>query len=256
MAPTFIVFEDESPQFNSWKPSLEDKALGWFHDTDWNRPLQELEAEWIIFTHPSVTIDRYFLNTLAEVNDGFPMVDALAPRIKFQGHFYGGILLNGSKGYIPLSEEATLRYVAAPHPLLGVFSRRIIQRTGLFDMDLPPEFRLLDYSLRMAHAGGKMFNVPYLTTTANQEWLKENADNMAPILTEKFLSHKQSISPLWEIFYKDRNATDLLGYTLRHISTWSRFAGLDKEHKARDTKRDKATSLSKLTTEYQKEISL
>ena len=230
-----FVFENEGPQFDQWKPTFEDPALGWFHDSDWNRPLQGLEAEWIIFTHPSVNIDRDFLNNLAQVTDGFPMVDAFAPRLKQAEHFYGGILVNTAKGFSPISEESPMRFVAAPHPFLGVFSRRIIQRTGIFDLDLPPQLRLIDYALRMAHAGGKMFSVPYLVTT-----VKENAE----------IALRQDTIAQWQIIYKNLPILNLLAYTLRHPTTFLQFFSTDKLK----IKQDKATSLSKLTAEYLKEI--
>lgn len=241
-----FVFEDQGPEFNSWEPAFEDPALGWFHSENWNEKLSQIDAEWIVFTCPGVTVDRNFLNSLAEVTDGFPMVDAFAPRLKCNGHFYGGTLLNGGKGFAPISEERPMGYVAMPNPAMAVFSSRIIQRTGLFDLDLPPEFRLMDYTLRMAHAGGKMFNVPYLVTTVK--------DELEHYVRCDFL--KKEVAPQWEIFYKNLNAKSLIGYTLRHPSMLPRFIGLDKAHKARDIKRDKATDLSKFSDKYLKEISL
>ena len=230
-----FVFENEGPQFDQWKPSFEDPALGWFHDSDWNRPLQGLEAEWIIFTHPSVNIERDFLNNLAQVTDSFPMVDAFAPRLKQAGHFFGGQLVNTTKGFSPISEESPMRFVAAPHPLIGIFSRRIIQRTGIFDLDLPPQLRLLDYALRMAHAGGKMFSVPYLVTTA-----KGNVENDLC---------KDTVA-MWQIIYKNLPILNLLAYSLRHPTTIFQFFNTNKLK----IKQEKATSLSKLTAEYLKEI--
>lgn len=172
------------------------------------------------------------------------MVDAFAPRVKFNGHFYGGLLLNKGKEFAPISENETMRFVAAPNPMVAVFSSRIIQRTGLFDLDLPPEFRLLDYALRMAHAGGKMFNVPYLVT---------NATDTSSLIDSNLL--KQA-APLWEIYYKNLPAGMLTAFTLRHPTMLPKFLGLDKDKKHRQFKRDKATALSKLTTEYLKDISL
>lgn len=243
-----LVFEEDGPRFASWKPAFEDAALGWFHDSDWNRPLQGIDAEWIVFAHPSVHIDRDFLNNLAECTEGFPMVDAFAPRLKFDHHFFGGMLLDGGRVFRPISENEKMRFVAAPNPLIGVFSSRIIQRTGLFDMDLPPEFRLSDYALRMAHAGGKMFSVPYLVATASE-------DCPAEILDGNFLSRKSSVAPLWEIAYKNLNAGPLVGFTMRHPGTLPKFLGIDGESKRRNLKRDKATALSKLSASHLKEIS-
>ena len=244
-----IVLEENSPQFDKWIPPFDDPALGWVHDSDWNRPLQSIDAEWVVITQPAVMIDREFLNNLAECIEGFPMVDAFAPRVKSEGHFYGGLLLNGAKGFSPISENEKMRFVAAPSPLIAVFSSRIIQRTGLFDLDLPPEFRLLDYTLRMAHAGGKMFNVPDLVASLNE-------GDYAGLLTGQFLHEKQAIAPLWEIYYKTLPAAQLSAFTFRHLTMIHKFLGFDKDKKRRQFKRDKATSLSKLSTEYLKEISV
>lgn len=241
-----IVLEAPSSS-NKWIPPFEDPALGWFHSLDWNQPLQSIDAEWVVIVQPAVKIDRDFLNNLAECIEGFPMVDAFAPRLKFDGHFYGGLLLAGSKGFVPISENEKMRFVAAPSPMIAVFSSRIIQRTGLFDLDLPPEFRLLDYALRMAHAGGKMFNVPYLVASLNE-------GNYARHLTGQFLHEKQAIAPLWEIYYKSLPVAQLSAFTFRHLTMLPKFLGLDKGKKRRQFKRDKATSLSKLSAEYLKDI--
>jgi len=255
-----FVFEENGPQFEQWKPSFEDPALGWFHDSDWNRPLQNIDAEWVVFAHPAITIDREFLNNLAQVIEGFPMVDAFAPRVRqslqcsedknTDGKFWGGMLLNGSKGFASISENEKMRFVAAPNPLIGVYSSRIIQRTGLFDLDLPPELRLLDYTLRMAHAGGKMFNVPYLVTGI------QNKNEIEQVSSGEFLKKSNDVKSLWEIYYKNLPATNLIGFTLRHPTMIPKFLGFDKRGKVRDFKRDKATSLSKLSEKYLKEISL
>lgn len=241
-----IVLEAPSSS-NKWIPPFEDPALGWFHSLDWNQPLQSIDAEWVVFANPAVKIDRDFLNSLAECIEGFPMVDAFAPRLKFDGHFYGGLLLAGSKGFAPISENEKMRFVAAPSPMIAVFSSRIIQRTGLFDLDLPPEFRLLDYTLRMAHAGGKMFSVPYLVASLNE-------GDYAGLLTRRFLHEKQAIAPLWEIYYKSLPIGLLSAFTFRHLTMLPKFLGLDKGKKRRQFKRDKATSLSKLSAEYLKDI--
>ena len=236
-----IVLEENSPQFDNWTPPFEDPALGWSHDSDWNRPLQSIDAEWVVIAQPAVTIDRDFLNNLAEVIEGFPMADAFAPRVKNNGHFYGGLLLNKSKGFAPISENEKMRFVAAPNPMIAVFSSRIIQRTGLFDLDLPPEFRLIDYTLRMAHAGGKMFSVPYLVARTSQ-------------LIDA--SRLNQVEALWEIYYKSLPVGLLSAFTFRHLTMLPKFLGLDKGKKRRQFKRDKATSLSKLTPDYLREISL
>lgn len=241
-----FVLEEESSGFAQWKPSFEDSALGWFHDSDWNRSLPKIDAEWVVFAHPAVLIDRVFLNSLAEATEGFPMVDAFAPRLRCHSRFYGGLLLGGKQGVSFLDEDSSAKFVAGPHPLLGVFSARIIQRTGLFDMDLPAEFRLVDYALRMAHAGGKMFSLPYLVAGI------EPQESLNSILEGHFLKNKTSVPPLWEIIYKNLPLKNLWLYSLRHPTSFARFWG----HQKLKFKRDKATALSKFSNEYLNEISL
>ena len=243
-----IVLEENASPSDKWIPPFEDPALGWFRNSDWNQSLQSIDAEWVVFAYPAAKIDRDFLNNLAEVIEGFPMVDAFAPRLKFEGHFYGGLLLNGAKGLAPISENEKMRYVAASNPLIAVFSSRIIQRTGQFDMELPPEFRLMDYALRMAHAGGKMFSVPYLVTTLESD--------SASLVNGLYLKDKNTVAPLWEIYYKTLPISFLIGFTFRHLTTIPKFLGFDKNKKRRQFKRDKATALSKFSEKYRKEISL
>jgi len=243
-----IVLEENASSSDKWIPPFEDPALGWFRNSDWNQSLQSIDAEWVVFAYPAAKIDRDFLNNLAEVIEGFPMVDAFAPRLKFEGHFYGGLLLNGAKGLAPISENEKMRYVAASNPLIAVFSSRIIQRTGQFDMELPPEFRLMDYALRMAHAGGKMFSVPYLVTTLESD--------SASLVNGLYLKDKNAVAPLWEIYYKTLPISFLIGFTFRHLTTIPKFLGFDKNKKRRQFKRDKATALSKFHAEYLKEVSI
>ncbi len=169
---------DESDELhrNKIQPPFTDAELGWFFTNDWNKHLNEIEGEWVVFAHPGIKIDREFLNNVADVTDSFPMVDAFAPRIRIEQscsshakRFLSGYLLKRplkGSGFVEIDENAPMRYVAAPHPYLAVFSRRIIQRTGGFDTTLPANARLADYTLRMMHAGGKMFSVPYLVAQA------------------------------------------------------------------------------------------
>lgn len=238
-----FVFDEPGESFDRWVPPFTDPALGWIHTNRWNGDLEKLEAEWIVFAHPSIQIDREFLNELAIETDSFSMVDAFAPRVKIDDHFYGGLAIDSPRGFSQIGENEELRYVAAPVPLIGVFSRRIIQRTGFFDLTLPKEFRLLDYSLRMTHAGGKMFSVPYLVVRGN-----ENSD----LIDGKFLRDSNSIKPLWNIIYATLPAKNLVQFTLRHPTTFLNFFN-SKELKL---KRDKATALSKLSEKHLKDISI
>ncbi len=247
----FDVFVfDNSSEFDSWKPTLEDDALGWFHSRDWNACLNELDAEWIVFTHPHINIDREFLNELALATDGFPMVDAFAPRIRLKEHFYGGLLVQGSKGFAPISEREELRYVAAPNPFLGVFSRRIIQRTGIFDLDLPEHLRLLDYALRMAHAGGRIFSIPYLVAKAFDD-LATPEDTA--IINGEFLGKGELVKDLWPLIYKNLPSNLALKYTMRHPSMLGKFIRTPQDIEA---KREKAVLLSKLSEKILQEISV
>ncbi len=236
----FDVFVlDDSADFDSWKPSFEDPALGWFHVKDWNSNLNDLEAEWIVFAHRSVKIDREFLNELAQVIEGYPMVDAFAPRLKVNNDFLGGLLLDKANGFKPISEKEQMRFVAAPIPVVAAFSRRIIQRTGLFDNSLPSELQLADYTLRMYHAGGKMFSIPYLVAEAEFE-------------IDFNYTLKNVEKSIWEVIYKNLPAANLLSYTFWHPST---FFKLFKNKKDLKMKLEKATALSKMTDKTIRDIS-
>ena len=226
------------------QPPFTDPELGWFFTSDWNKHLDEIEGEWVIFAHPSIKINRNFLNNVAEVTDSFPMVDAFAPRIRTdKGKFLGGYLLKPAakgSGFVEIDENAPLRYVAAPHPFLAVFSRRIIQRTGGFDTTLPEYARLADFTLRMMHAGGKMFSVPYLVaqaTNAEVETAAEMRDfkSMAVILSKAF------------------GAEASVPFALHHPSV---IPTLLRNRKQRKEKRKAATLLSKLKAEFLKEVTL
>ena len=234
----------DEAQGNLPQPPFTDPELGWFFTNDWNKHLDEIEGEWVVFAHPSIKIDRDFLNNVAEVTDSFPMVDAFAPRIRTdKGNFLGGYLLKPASkgsGFVEIDESAPLRYVAAPHPYLGIFSRRIIQRTGGFDTTLPEYARLADFTLRMMHAGGKMFSVPYLVaqaTNAEVETAAEMRDfkSMAVILSKAF------------------GAEASVPFALHHPSV---IPTLLRNRKQRKEKRKAATLLSKLKAEFLKEVTL
>ena len=211
-------------------PPFTDKALGWFFTENLNERLAESEAEWIVFAHSSIKIDRQFLNDLAESISSYPMVDAFAPRIhdKASGKFFSGSRLQKGSGLAMLEEDAKLRFVAAPHPYLAAFSRRIIQRTGRLDDSLPTEIQLADYAFRMLHAGGKMFSVPYLVASA-ASINAESAYAQAP---------KDLAYALVKAFGIPHNARFLLKNPKAMLHIW-------KNRKELFEKRDKATLLSK-----------
>jgi hypothetical protein len=240
------------------QPPFTDPELGWFYTNDWNRHLDEIEGEWVVFAHPSIKIDRNFLNNVAEVTDGFPMVDAFAPRIRTdKGNFLGGYLLKPASkgsGFVEIDENAPLRYVAAPHPYLGIFSRRIIQRTGGFDTTLPESARLADFTLRMMHAGGKMFSVPYLVAQATGDEAeavtgnnrKENAHNLAGMR-----AGMRDLKSIAIILSKAFGAEASVPFALHHPSV---IPTLLRNHKQRKEKRKAATLLSKLKADFLKEV--
>jgi hypothetical protein len=226
------------------QPPFTDPELGWFFTNDWNKHLDEIEGEWVVFAHPSIKIDRQFLNNVAEVTDGFPMVDAFAPRIRTdKGKFLGGYLLKPAakgSGFVEIDENAPLRYVAAPHPFLAVFSRRIIQRTGGFDTTLPEYARLADFTLRMMHAGGKMFSVPYLVAQATSD----EAETVAGM---------RDLKSIAIILSKAFGAEASVPFALHHPSViWTLF----RNRKIRKEKRKAATLLSKLKADFLKEVTL
>lgn len=240
------------------QPPFTDPELGWFYTNDWNRHLDEIEGEWVVFAHPSIKIDRNFLNNVAEVTDGFPMVDAFAPRIRTdKGNFLGGYLLKPASkgsGFVEIDENAPLRYVAAPHPYLGIFSRRIIQRTGGFDTTLPESARLADFTLRMMHAGGKMFSVPYLVAQATGDGAeavtgndcKENAHNLAGMR-----AGMRDLKSIAIILSKAFGAEASVPFALHHPSV---IPTLLRNHKQRKEKRKAATLLSKFKADFLKEV--
>ena len=273
---------------NKIQPPFTDAELGWFFTNDWNKHLNEIEGEWVIFAHPCIKIDREFLNNVADVTDGFPMVDAFAPRIRIeQGHgthakrFLSGHLLKRTlkgSGFVEIDEDAPMRYVASPHPYLAVFSRRIIQRTGGFDTTLPPNARLADYTLRMMHAGGKMFSVPYLVAQARNSTANYNKqgspqeaarDSQLEIAQESQTGTTREPPPgtatakaLACNAAPDLKSTAIilskafgfeasLPFALRHPSV---FPTLLRGRKDRKEKRKAATLLSKLTAKFLAEV--
>ncbi len=243
----FDVFVWGSPDITEPQPPFTDPALGWFFTDSFNERLNESDAEWIVFANRSVKIDREFLNSLAENISAFPMVDAFAPRLRYASiedgdkksvKFVGGFKLHKSKGIEPIEEDAPLRYVACPRPEIAVFSRRIVQRTGAFDASLPIPEQILDYALRMYHAGGKCFSVPYLVAGLQgipMDFSSENRECLPHIAYA--LSKSLGIK------------------TARFVATHpSVIASLWKNRKSLQEKRDKAILLSKLVPETLQEL--
>ena len=236
------------------QPPFTDPELGWFFTSDWNKHLDEIEGEWVIFAHPSIKINRNFLNNVAEVTDSFPMVDAFAPRIRTdKGIFLGGYLLKPTakgSGFVEIDENAPLRYVAAPHPFLAVFSRRIIQRTGGFDTTLPEYARLADFTLRMMHAGGKMFSVPYLVAQATNEEAETVVSN-ASSEKARGLMGVRDLKSIAIVLSKAFGAEASVPFALHHPSV---ILTLLSNRKQRKEKRKAATLLSKFKADFLKEV--
>lgn len=223
----------------SFEPPFTDNALGWFYGNDLNSNLENSEAEWIVFAHRSIAIDRQFLNDLAECTSGYPMVDAFSPRIhdKQSGKFLSGYALDKKTGLKMLDEGAKMRFVAAPNPYIAVFSRRIVQRTGRLDDSLAKSAMFTDYAFRMLHAGGKMFSVPYLVANAPGN-VPEAATPENPDPQEKQQAKKDLAYALVKSFGIPRNIRFLARNPRAFYFVW-------KNRKELFEKRDKATLLSK-----------
>lgn len=239
-----FVCDDKFGGNENVEPPFTDPELGWFFTGDCNKHLDDIEGEWEVFTREGISIDREFLNSLATVISEFPMVDAFAPRIHTSDDkFLGGSLLqkfSRGGGLVCIRDNAPLSFVAAPIPQLAVFSRRIIQRTGKFDMDLAREARLIDYALRMLHAGGKMFSVPYLV--ASSDWTSDEFQKNAP-----------DINSTGQFLYKSFGFTGTFPYAVRHPSI---IKPLFKKRKELDEKREAAILLSKFKKPFQHEITV
>jgi hypothetical protein len=155
-------------------------------------------------------------------------------------------------GFVEIDENAPLRYVAAPHPFLAVFSRRIIQRTGGFDTTLPEYARLADFTLRMMHAGGKMFSVPYLVAQATNEEAETVVSN-ANSEKARGLMGVRDLKSIAIILSKAFGAEASVPFALHHPSViWTLF----RNRKIRKEKRKAATLLSKLKANFLKEVTL
>ena len=246
----FDVFVwNKSQEFSEADRSIPftDPALGWFFTNNFNDKLNESDAEWIVFASSSVKIDREFLNSLAENISAFPMVDAFAPRLRYTAteiegkmstKFTGGFKLHKSKGIEPIEEDAPLRYVACPRPEIAVFSRRIVQRTGAFDTSLPVPAQILDYALRMLHAGGRCFSVPYLVAELQGQPIDFSSENREELPHIAYALSKSL-------------GIKAVRFVVTHPSV---ISSLWKKRKSLQEKRDKATLLSKLVPNTLKEL--
>lgn len=260
------------------EPPFTDPALGWFFTDSFNKRLNESDAEWIVFADSSIDITRDFLNNLAETISAFPMVDAFAPRIRCEKtrgeatetaaepalenglargeanvRWESGFILDKKQGVRPIPEDSKIRYAAGPSPRLAAFSRRIVQRTGAFDESLPIESQLLDYSLRMLHAGGKMFYVPYLVANENTEFANGSSckNCNTSVQNSNGISNKKYTKDLIPVLYKSLGFFKILPLILRRPCT---IMPILKNRKELGAKRDKATVLTKLQENFLKEL--
>ena len=209
------------------------------------------------------------MNSLAENISAFPMVDAFAPRLRYasiedgdkkSAKFVGGFRLHKSKGIEPIKEDAPLRYVACPRPEIAVFSRRIVQRTGAFDASLPIPAQILDYALRMYHAGGMCFSVPYLV--AGLQGIPMDFAGGMCFSVPYLVAGLQGI-PM-DFSSENREWLPHIAYALskslgiktaRFVATHpSVIVSLWKNRKSLQEKRDKAILLSKLAPETLQEL--
>lgn len=229
--------EDPTQDKTPFSPPFTDDALEWFYGNDINASLATSEAEWIVFAHKSVKIDRQFLNDLAECISGFPMVDAFAPRIRStkDNSFHSGFRLDARKGLCMLDENAKMRFVAAPHLLISAYSRRIVQRTGAMDANLSKKAQAIDYALRMLHAGGKMFSLPYLVASTSES------------IDDSLFNDKESLNDFAYALFKSLGLWKNRRFLLRHFGT---LKALWKRRKELEEKRNKAILLSKLDKNF------
>lgn len=248
----FDVIVWDYPQNDDSKniePPFTDRDLGWFFGNDLNKSLDESDAEWLVFAHSSVNIDRNFLNDLAQAISGFPMVDAFAPKVNLNnGQFASGYVIHKRNGLQEIPQDEPLRFVAAPTPYVAAFSRRIVQRTGHLDMDRTPLFAIMDLAFRMLHAGGKMFSVPYLVASLKASLV---SDDVQKISTELDPLRKDCAKELGVTLFKTFGFFGSFGYLMTHLGALHK---LYRDRKALNQKRESAILLSKFKPGYRKQI--
>ena len=217
------------------EPLFTDKDLGWFYSENLNEDLKKSDAEWIIFAKPEVQITRNFLNDLACTISDFPYVDAFAPKICFENEVIpSGFKLSKKNGLELISKEESLKFIACPTPQILILSKRMLDRTGLFDLQFSNDFLFLDLTLRMLHAGGKLFYVPYL--------IVQTTENHSYLFSKKELAF---------CLYKSFGFFFILPLLLKNPSL---FLHLFIVRKWLNEKREKAIALSKLDKNFLKEL--
>lgn len=237
MARQFDVFILSGEQLEQ---PFTDKALGWFCTKKPNGKMAESTAEWVIFASAGVKISRPLLDDLADAAATFTNVDSFAPTVFFEnGTASTGAVYDKASGFSELKGETQPKFAAITSEHFGMFSRRILQRTGGFDETLPEAARLADLSLRTLHAGGKTLTLPGI----------EVASTIAECAP--WFAQKGNRTALASILYKALGWGPALNYLARHPGTVPAFqSGLSQLRR----KREMVTDSSKLGRDFLKEI--
>lgn len=227
------------------EPPILDPALEWFASNNINDTFPKTTAEWILILHKDIGISSVHLNEIAKACLDLPMIDCFAPSLSLSTNdspFSSGFLIDKKKGPITIEKvkSCPFEYVAAPSPYLMVVSRRIIQRTGAFDLDLSPVLRFIDIGLRMYHAGGEVFAIPLSPVTLNS-----STD------VNSFLSIKKNEYAL--TLFKNLGLNASLLYLKNNFSIKAIFSFF-KNLRSYHHKRKKAISLSKFSEERLQKI--
>ena len=155
--------------------------------------------------------------------------------LESHGHLCLFTVLDARKGLCMLDENAKMRFVAAPHLLISAYSRRIVQRTGAMDANLSKKAQAIDYALRMLHAGGKMFSLPYLVASTSES------------IDDSLFNDKESLNDFAYALFKSLGLWKNRRFLLRHFGT---LKALWKRRKELEEKRNKAILLSKLDKNF------
>lgn len=237
MARQFDVFINAGEELEA---PFTDRALGWFFTKNPNEKMAESTAEWVIFASAGVEISRELLNHLADAAATFTNVDSFAPSVLFgSGGASRGAVYDKAKGFAELAGAIQPRFAAITSEHFGMFSRRILQRTGGFDETLPECARLADTSLRTLHAGGKTLSLPGIEVASK-------IPQDSPWFTKK-----ENRTAVASVIYKALGWGPTLNFLARHPGAVPAFQGRLQELRK---KREMVTDSSKLGRETLKEI--
>ncbi len=223
-------------------PPIEDAALGWFFEKDFQDILPELDAEWTILAQPNVLLTRDFLDATANLVADFPYADAFAPRIVFDGKTVSsGYLLDTRKGFVEefySNRKNEMRNVASLSPFCGIYSTRLLKALKSFDSDFKTtDVRLFDLGLRALHLGASLFAVPFLQIETTKE-----IETTVPLFKRE----------LARAYYKDLDIYRFLKFAVHHpASSLAIFQGKSKL----DEKSLQTTELSRFAPEMLEKVS-